>query len=255
MKLPARVQLVTVDRSILSSYDGRTSRKPLHLSQLGDVAKCPADVAAALLKLKENVALAGGVLRITDLYRSHSASIFARAKYNRWLSDGQPTGAAYLPAIHKNAFVSPPGFSWHNGGRAIDVGLEFLDFPVPKDEQLDVLWEVADPIGWLPIIEKADERASEAWHLEFRGPWTHVKKLLGYKVGAMCAVLDIGGGEGLYSNPLARSIQAQCHRCGQNVGKIDGDIGPKTRRGLNALGLPAYTTDPVALFTLPSKGY
>ena len=256
MSLPARVKLISVGPSIMSSYNGRTSKKPLALVDLNDqIGTCPEPMAWALLSLMQAVKMSGGVLRITDLHRSPAKSAAARVKYERWLADGKPRGREYDKSIHKNAYISPAGKSWHNAARAIDVDLKSLEFDVPEDQWLDVLWSLASPLGFEPIIGRPDEDATEAWHFDFRGPWEHVEERLGNGAGAMCACLDIGVGEGIYSEPEARQLQAQLHRCGQDVGKVDGDIGRKTRAGLSGLGLSPSIRHAQALFDLPTRGY
>ena len=254
MGLQPRVKLVTVNSEILSSYNGRKSGKPLALVKLGDTATCPEDVAEALWKLHLAVKGRGGTLRITDLHRSFESSAKARAKYENWVACGKPSirSSNYDKKTMKNAYVAEPGKSWHNAARAIDVGLAFLNFPVAADKQLDVLWELALPLGWKPIIKNPEEGKTEAWHFDFRGPWASTYDMRRSEA-VMGAVLDLGKGADVYRDALDKALQAQIWRCGQNIGKIDGHPGKLTRAGLRNLGLPETTTKAEDLYGLPSK--
>lgn len=132
----------------------------------------------------------------------------------------------------KNAFVAAPGRSGHNAGRSIDVHIQMLKFPgIPADKQLDKLWEIAIPLGWKPIIKSADERASESWHFDYPGELTGVMSRLGYEQWALCGALLVGHGD-LQGFPAV--TQALLCRAGHNIGKIDGDIGPKSIAALAA---------------------
>jgi hypothetical protein len=238
----------------MSSYERKTgklggSRQKLIPLSVIDAGLVPQDVADALFALHNAVANAGGDFRVTEARRDVSVQAAARKKYENWLAAGKPTGSAYDPNTMKNAYVSRPGKSWHNGARAIDVHIQVLRFPgVPTNQQLDQLWKHAKRVGWRPIIKSPDESASEAWHFDYMGPWAHVFDLLGYEQAAMCAALDIGVGDGVYDRARARALQAQIHRCGVNIGDVDGYTGKRTKRGLAALGLSETTKDPADLF-------
>jgi len=216
----------------------------------------PADVRDALVALNEAVSLNSGDFRVTDCRRDVSQQAAARQKYETWLAAGKPAkGSSYYKKSSMKAdFVSKPGFSWHNAGRAIDVDLGNLLFQdVPADLQLDKLWVLAKKLGWRPVIKAADERASEAWHFDFMGEWAPVYDRLGYKDAAMCACLDIG--VAAYGRDRERLIQSQLHRAGYDVGEVDGWIGAKTHRGIEAAGLNPKDalSVPSLLFDLPSS--
>jgi hypothetical protein len=246
-----RTQLVTVDVRILSSYgpggstdSGIPRAQCRGLAAIG-VGRMTPDAAAGLLALHLAVERAGGDLRITDCYRDVAGQAAARAKYDAWVAAGKPKPgtAAYNGSTMKSAYVALPGRSNHNAGRAIDVHLAALRFPgVHAEKQLDKLWELAMPLGWMPIIKSPDEAASEAWHFDFLGPWRPVQSRVGYEQAAIAAAADVGNGEA--GGATFRRIQGQLHRGGFDPGKIDGLPGKATSAALTASG---YRGSPEAL--------
>tara|TARA_Y100000310_G_C20504000_1_gene725472 strand:- start:16 stop:732 length:717 start_codon:yes stop_codon:yes gene_type:complete len=231
------------------------------------------DAAAALLQLHARVDELGGTLFVSDCYRSPEVQGKARKKYERWLAAGKPSprSAEYDKTTMKGAFVSRPGRSNHNAGRAVDLDhMHAAPDDVPRNEKLDWLWDVAIPLGWKPIIKSPREGQSEAWHFDFLGPWQVVRDRLDYGQTAMCGVLDHGGGEDLYDRAWERWVQAQIHRAGPDIGDVDGWFGRMTKAGADALGIeylfaPKYTHHRVflpaerealeaALIALPSVG-
>lgn len=244
-----RTSLVNVDASVLSSYGPGGSTDPsIPRAQLRslvaiNVGKMTPDAAAGLLALHKAVTAAGGDFRVTDCFREVSTQAASRAKYDNWVKAGKPKPgtAGWNAATMKNAFVAMPGRSYHNAGRAIDVHLAALKFPgVPADKQLDKLWEMAIPLGWKPIIKEADERASEAWHFDFVGPWAAVQARVGYESAAVSAAQDVGNGE---KDSGWRRIQGGLHRAGYHVGTVDGVAGKKTLDGLAAAGWKGKADD------------
>jgi hypothetical protein len=238
--MQARTKLVNVDAGILSSYgpggtDPSIPRDKLKSLVAINVGKMTPDAAHALLALHKAVTSAGGDFRVTDCYRDVATQAASRAKYDAWVKAGKPKpgAAGWNAATMKNAFVAMPGRSFHNAGRAIDVHLAALRFPVPADQQLDKLWELAIPLGWRPIIKEADERASEAWHFDFVGPWLPVQARVGYESAAVGAAQDVGNGE---ADTGWRRAQGGLHRAGYHVGTVDGIAGKKTIDGLVASG-------------------
>jgi hypothetical protein len=251
MSITPRVQLVQCDDRIMSSYDYRRSGKPIPLNGMTATSgACPPDVAEALLKLWEAVRDAGGNLRITELNRPVEVQAEAREKYLRWVNDGKPR--PHDPDIHKTAFVSPAGYSWHQAARAIDVDLKSLDFKdIPFDKWLDRLWDLAIPLGWSPIIKAPNESQTEAWHFNFCGPFQRVLDLHGDKEGAQAAALDIG--VDAYPRAAEHALQAQIWRVYKgDIGKLDGYIGANTRKALVELGFSEDERDYTKLFDLPS---
>jgi hypothetical protein len=250
--LPIRVPLVPVDSSIPSSY-GRTGGtdksiasamlKPLVTLAAGQLVPL---AAQALLKLVEQVRLAGGELRITDAYRSVETQAKARARYDRWHQAGWPApgSVGWDAASMKADFVALPGRSFHNAGRAIDVHVRALSFPgVDANKQLDELWKIAIPLGWTPIIRTPNEAESESWHFDFLGDWKPVVERRGYEEAAIGAVLETGQNDAFPACGLHRRIQSQLHRAGYDVGAIDGLMGAKTTGGLYASGYRGLYSD------------
>lgn len=249
---PARVQLVQPDRIILSSYPlnfARSALVPLADTREGWLTP---DTAAALLQLHQAVSERGGDLRITSAYRSIEAQQQARAKFLAWVNAGSPPPGSELfnAKTMKPVFVAPPGNSFHNAGRSIDIDVASLRFPnVAKDKQLDVFWELAKAIGWRPVLRQPDEGTAESWHFDFMGPWLPVYERLlklkvvsvngkAYSMAAHAACTDIGE-HGPLSRPTERAVQAQLHRAGFNPGTIDGLLGPKTLAAVDEAALRA----------------
>jgi len=236
--MPAPLALVPVSSVLLSSYarDGKTGGPRATLRPLAEMKMgvCVPEIAVALLKLHEAVTAAGGDFRVTELHRDVAVQMAARAKYDRWVAAGKPKPgtAAYDPKTMKNAYVATPGKSMHNGGRAIDFHVDMTKFPgVPKDKQLDRMWELCQPLGWKPVIKAPSEGASESWHLDYWGEVTGVYDRLGYEQGAMCGALLVGHA-GAWQT-YERVVQALLQRAGFSIGEIDGALGPKTLSALS----------------------
>jgi D-alanyl-D-alanine dipeptidase len=227
------VKLVSVDPSIASSYDraGKTSGPRtglVSLARLGRAGVAHPEMADALKTLADNVLIAGGDFRVTECHRDVSVQLAARKKYENWDKAGRPKPGTpgFNSSTMKAAFVAEAGRSGHNAGRSIDVHLSVLSFPgVPKDKQLDKLWEIATPIGWRPVIKSANEAASEAWHFDFPGELSGVLARRGYEQWALCGALLVGHGD---MQGFPALTQALLVRAGFDIGNIDGAIGPKT---------------------------
>lgn len=260
--MTAPVALVPVDSSILSSY-GKTGtggpRSELRaLVNLGKAGICVEEVAVALKKLNDAILLRGGDPRITELHRDLAVQAAARKKYDNWVAHGKPSGAAFDAKTMKAAFVATPGRSGHNAGRSIDVDLASLKFAgVPANQQLDVLWEIAKPLGWVPIIKEAKEGASESWHFDFHGELQGVFDRLGYEQWALCGAILVGHGD---LQGFDATVQALLCRAGFDIGKIDGVAGAKTKAALSDAvngGLVAFANRDedlfAALLALPAK--
>lgn len=241
----ALVPLVGVDASVASSYQksggtGGARGTLIPLCALGRAGVAVAEAATALKALSAAVAARGGDFRVTECHRDVAVQKAARAKYDAWVRAGKPKPGTpgFDAATMKAAFVAAPGRSGHNAGRSIDVDLSSLRFPgVPADRQLDMLWELAVPLGWAPIIKAADERASEAWHFDFHGELRGVMKRLCYEQWALCGAILVGHGD---LSGYDAEVQALLCRAGFDIGAIDGRIGGKTRAALaTALGVSA----------------
>ena len=248
--------LVPVDAKIASSYDraGKTGglRSGLvPLTNLGKAGIAVPEVARALLAFHEAVFAAGGDFRVTELHRDVAVQQGARAKYDAWVRAGKPSpsSSGFNSKTMKAAFVALPGRSFHNAGRAIDIHIGALKFPgVAANKQLDKLWEIAKSCGWSPIIKAPDEGASEAWHFDYYGEISGVLKRLGYEQTALCGAILVGHSGDCQT--FEHTTQALLQRAGFDIGKIDGDIGPKTRAALvQALG----SSESAVLATVTAK--
>jgi len=251
MKITPRIELVRIHKSVVSSYPINSLRHSLtSLSKL-KTGWFVAEAESALVNLNSAVLKECGDLRITDGLREFKTQAELRDRYIRWVKAGKPdrSSSKYDSKTMKNVFVAEPGFSFHNSGRAIDIHVDMLKFPgVPADKQLDKLWELAVPLGWRPVIKGPWEGKSESWHFDYMGIWSKTYDVLGYKEAAMCASLDIGVGD--FLRVRNRALQAQLHRCGMNVGSIDGYLGKKTKKGLEVLGLSDKTADYTTLYKI-----
>jgi hypothetical protein len=235
----APISLVPVDVTIASSYDkaGKTGgpRAGLtSLSKLGKAGVAVPEMAVALKRLSDEVFKAGGDFRVTECHRDVAVQKAARQKYDNWVAAGKPAPGfqRFDPKTMKAAYVATPGRSGHNAGRSIDVHLGMLNFPgVPKDKQLDKLWEIAKPLGWEPIIKDADEGASEAWHFDFWGELAPLKARMGYEQAARAGAILVGHGD---IATFEAVVQALLLRAGHLIGPTDGIIGPKTMSALAA---------------------
>ena len=257
----APVSLVPVDASILSSYGKTGTGGPrAELNKLSGYSwgKCVEEVALATKKLHDACTAAGADFRVTEMHRDVGVQALARAKYDRWVAAGKPTGATFNSKTMKNAYVAMPGRSGHNAGRSIDVDIGKLVFPgVAANLQLDKLWEIAKPLGWRPVIKEAKEGSSESWHLDYPGELAGVMKRDGYEQWAVCGALLVGHSD---FDDFDAVVQACLCRAGYDIGKIDGDPGPKTNAALElavAGGVAAMKARDedlfAALLALPAK--
>jgi hypothetical protein len=227
--------LVSVDLSILSSYDNkggtagpRANLKPLQ--QLGRAGIATPDTAAALKALSDAVREAGGDFRVTECHRDAAVQTAARARYDAWVAAGKPKPGTqrFNSQTMKADYVAIPGKSTHNAGRAIDVHISALNFPdTPANRQLDTLWSLCKPLGWSPIIKEAQEGVSESWHFDFWGELSGVLSRMGYEQAALCGALLVGHAGAFQS--FSAVVQALLCRGGCVIGEIDGSVGPRTR--------------------------
>lgn len=254
-EMPAPIALVSVDASIVSSYQrtggtGGPRSGLIPLATLGKAGVCTADTADALLALSNAVTAAGGDFRVTECHRDVAVQKAARAKYDAWVKAGKPKPGTpgFDAATMKAAFVAAPGRSGHNAGRSIDVDLASLRFPgIAADKQLDRLWEIAIALGWAPIIAAPTEGASESWHFDYWGELQGVKKRLGYEQAALCGAILVGHGD---LTGYDATVQALLCRVGANIGAIDGKIGARTR---GALAMALGVSESVATTLLISQ--
>lgn len=199
-------------------------------------AHCTPDTQAALLQIGHDVEERGGKFYLSDLFRSHDMQQQAHMDF--------VTGK-------KSAFSPAPVGSMHEAGRGFDIDLSAIKMPL-KD-----FWEIAAQYGVMPIIKKPDSQASEAWHFDCRGShdlvFEYYRARKGtnisapYKAMAMSAVLTAGiPVEDFAGRQREALIQSGLIRLGQTIGSMDGFIGPKTRAGLEAVGVtPTGTLDEI----------
>lgn len=206
------------------------SKKPIDEKQLTP------DTLAAAYKLEDAIVSEGGKFQLTACFRS-------------WLKQQSLVDLHNADPVH-NAFAAPPGGSYHQAGRALDIDIKALYFPILLEEKwLEKLWSLAIPLGFRPIIDKPDMNVSEAWHFDFIGPWQAVHDKMGNAISAKCAILDVGNWNPQESLLKTRNmfIQAQLLRLGHyEIGAVDGLIGFKSGAAIRSLGIPDSDLDVVA---------
>jgi len=225
-----RIELVPVS-GIKSSYPKKYRPKErLDISVFNNVGQrgnflC-SDMIDALKELDKKVSEKKGNLYVIDAFRTWDIQAENRKKYE--------TGA-------KKAFVSKPGGSFHNAGRALDISVKELGFEgVDKDEWLQLFWDLCKPLGFHPIIKIPDLGTSECWHFDFPGDdWSDAYDSLSYPEVAKCATLDVGEWDPKETEDKVQKmfIQSQLIRLGYfEIGKVDGVIGSKTKKALGETG-------------------
>jgi hypothetical protein len=141
------------------------------------------DALEAFKALEKAVNDAGGFIYLSDCFRSTLDQ--ARARYDYL------TGASRLPernalvaeypelrnyepcngGLGKKAYSPPPGLSWHEAGRAIDVDMDPKWLLIPQDQ----FWKIATELGWICGARSyGDPRkvdVPEEWHWQYEGPF------------------------------------------------------------------------------------
>ncbi len=190
------------------------------------MAKCTPDTHDAIFNIAAELATKGGKLILSDLFRSYDMQLQA---HNDYVSG------------KKKAFSPAPVGSLHEAGRAFD-----LDLSVIKISLAD-FWILAAKYGVNPIISEPKTSISEAWHFDCRGSHQIVYKyyadkkgtnFVPYKAAAVSGVLAIGlHVDDFGSNQTQAAIQSCVIRLGKEIGNLDGQIGRKTQKGLEELGI------------------
>lgn len=224
MKTP----LVDIDiPSIYKNHQGIPVQLPQRL------AHATPDMAAALAALARDLSALHGKLALSDLFRSYEMQLQSHLDYvNK----------------KKSAFSPPPGGSFHEGGRAMDLSLGDLNMPL-KD-----FWALAKQRGVVPIIKAPDSHVNEAWHFECRGSHQRVIDYYRakngdnfdhpYTAGAASAILAIGVRVDRFGAAQKEAqLQAALIRCGEVIGNLDGAIGAKTRAALTRLEIDGASLD------------
>lgn len=215
----ASAPLCTVQ--IMSCYEVRGAKVMLPRK----MAFATPDMKAAILSIGEDVKAKGGHFALSDLFRSREMQLQAHMDYT---------------SKKKKAYSPPPGGSMHEGGRAFDVVLDDLKMPLSE------FWEIARRHGVVPIIAEPKTSLSEAWHFECRG--SHQLVYDHYAAGkgrnmkpgaamAASAILALGEKVDAFRDCDGAAVQAMLIRLGQDIGNIDGAIGPRTRTALEAMGI------------------
>jgi hypothetical protein len=211
---------------VMSPY--LVSNKPVLLPRRMAVAT--ADMKAAILGLESALNGVGGELVLSDLFRSYDMQYQSHLE---WLNK------------QKTAFSPPPGGSFHEAGRAFDLDLSKIGV------SLSELWNLAAPLGLVPIISSPDPKQDEAWHFECRGShqlvYEHYKAGRGsnfdkpYKAAAASAIIAIGVHVDAFGDGQAVAyLQSGLIRLGYDIGNLDGRAGPRTRRALEQLEADPY---------------
>lgn len=196
------------------------------------MAHATPDMKAALYGLRKDLRSGAGDLVLSDLFRSYDMQLQAHLDY--------ATGK-------KKAYSPPPGGSLHEAGRAFDIDLDSVKMALPA------FWEVAGHRGIVPIIDKPDPKVPECWHFECRGSHQKVKAYYeagkgsnfddAYHAMAASAIVAVGLPHDRFKGcEDVAYLQSALIRLGRDVGNMDGQVGPKTIAGLQALGIGATAT-------------
>jgi len=189
------------------------------------MALCTSDMIDGIKALEEALAAKGAKLILSDLFRSYDMQFQAHLDY----TSGK-----------KKAFSPAPGGSMHEAGRAMDISLEAIS-PLSLQE----FWDIAKPIGFMPIIDKPKMGASESWHFDFRGSFqkvydyakAHSPSWKPYQIMAALAILEQGiEVDVLKENRQGFVIQSALVRLGATFGAIDGQIGPQCQKAIKDMG-------------------
>ena len=190
------------------------------------MAKCSPDAKKAIFAIKAELVKAGGDLILSDLFRSYDMQLQSHKDY---------------VMKKKKAFSPPPGGSMHEGGRAFDMDLVAMKVTLKK------FWEIAAAHGFYPIISEPKAGVSESWHFDCRGSHQLVydyytaKKgtnMPAYTAMAASSIVSIGVNVDQFGAKQQDAfIQSALIRLGQNIGNMDGSVGPKSKSALSSLGI------------------
>jgi len=218
-------ELVHID--ILSAYKS----KGAYVNLGSGMAKCTPDFRDAIYHIRDDVQAAGGVLRLSDLFRSYETQKRIHDEYK---------------AGKRAAYTAAPGSSYHEAGRAMDIDVAALK-PLGAN-YLEVFWKIAAKYGVVPIISEPNPSKSECWHFECRGEFQTVRELQGYAQSVRAAILDVGLDVHDITDDAAAWAQGQILAYGINIGPIDGIIGKGTKAAIRTIkqtrGWPKATLVP-----------
>jgi len=197
------------------------------------MAHCTPDTKKAMYGIRAALEGRGGAFLLSDLFRSYDMQRQAHEDF--------VTGK-------KTAFSPPPGGSMHEAGRAFDIDLTAMRVPLADFWVIAAEWQV------VPIIAEPKPKQSESWHFECRG--SHQLVYDYYKAGkganfpkpaqamAASAIVSIGvRHDGYNGREKAAYVQSGLIRLGFELGSMDGDIGTKTKKALEAAHIAAGSID------------
>ncbi len=190
------------------------------------MAQCTPDTHTAIFNIATDLAIKGGRLILSDLFRSY---------------DMQAQSHQDFIAGRKKAFSPPPGGSFHEAGRAFDLDLSAIKVSLAD------FWTIAAKYGVNPIVAQPKPNQSEAWHFDCRGSHQIVYKYYvdkkgtnfkPYTAAAASGILSIGiNVDSFGANQKQAAIQSCLIRLGKTIGNIDGQIGKNTHKALDELGI------------------
>ena len=192
------------------------------------LARATPDFSAVLDRVKSMAP----ALRWSDLYRPYDVQLQSHQDY--------VTGK-------KKAFSPPPGGSFHESGRAMDIDLATIGMDLAS------FWNFLKPLGLVPIIGTPNDKLSEAWHFDFRGSHQVVYDYVAsgkvaamyspYAQAARSAILATGQHVAGVPDQDIALIQSGLIRLGQDPGPIDGVAGFRTNAAANAVGATRDNVD------------
>ena len=208
--------------SVLSSYKNNAGQFANLPSRMG---RSTPDMQKALIRIGGDLRAAGGAFRLSDLYRSYEMQLQAHMDYK---------------SGKKSAYSPPPGGSMHESGRAFDVDVGALGVSLAR------FWEIAAKHGVVPIIDQPSTSIKECWHFECRGSHELVRQY--YKAGkgknmkpseaiAASAIVGTAVEVSRFKDQTGVAIQSALIRLGQEIGDMDGALGPKSNAAITALGI------------------
>ncbi len=190
------------------------------------MAKCTPDTYAAIFNIAKDLTKKGGKLILSDLFRSYDMQ---SQSHNDYVSG------------KKKAFSPPPGGSFHEAGRGFDMDLASMKISLAD------FWVIAAKYGVVPIIKQPKSNQSEAWHFDCRGSHQIVydyyaagkgKNFPAYTAASASAILSIGVHVDAFgTNQNAAAIQSCLIRLGKEIGNIDGQLGNKSHKAIDELGI------------------
>jgi len=205
----------------------------IYKNKMGDLvplptrmAKCTPDTYTALFSIAKELATKGGRLVLSDLFRSYEMQ---SQSHNDYISG------------KKKAYSPPPGGSFHEAGRAFDLDLSTIKISLAD------FWKIAAKYGVFPIISQPKTSLSEAWHFDCRGSHQIVYQYYADGKGTNFKPYTAASASGILSidvpvdafgpNQKQAAVQSCVIRLGKNIGNIDGQIGKKTNKALEELGI------------------